>query len=824
MAAINPDPIENEVRGIVLAVQEMMPSHPDGWVPWRAVSRHLTGSAASVELYRAYAELPDYTHLFHQTPNVVKLSEAGIEFAAFHTSANLSEVQIVAASVRGYAALLKPLYLKVSHIAPVAKVSNKFVHAVFELEGDEPFSSETPVEYFSQAGWNTRGKTVGVDPATSVLYIAFENEILPAYLPGSIKIDRGYLLSILANKIGSLPEMPGLIAPMFLGGGAAGIGLADEDSGEVALGLAALPVPWTRLLWGPPGAGKTYALGRLIMELVQANPLGRILVVAPSNRAVDVAIEQLVAQLDHSALAHLVTERKILRFGYPRRTHIVERSELLGPEQLDALTRKVRTLAAQITKAEAEQVQVADLAVMRAELLGVQEEVKDAVAAHIQQCTVVGTTATLAYMPASPIGQMQWDTVLVDEATMVTPAMCVWLASLATQRLLLAGDPRQLGPVFEGFVDAASESYEWMGRDIFAKSGVSSGTGEHHEIAEADTRLARITSQRRCAPQIWERIESLYPSVINLADDTRFESLAMLGPCAGQAVAVLDTSGKCCRVKGSWQNEFSADLALEIATTIASDAGGIISVAIITPYRSQVRLLGQRVTQERKGERVAGALVIDIGTVHQFQGSDSDVVVFDMVDGRGRSNLGALLRGDTGMRLVNVAISRAKGKLVVLADRDWCRSAFQRMDNPLLWDLLMEREAEEVCAVEPALPLVAHSGSASVESPIEAALYTAMLNVTELSTVVPQFIIRDESGTPVSRADFAFPEFKYAVFCDGKQWHVRVDRWQRDWRQRNRLTELGWRFTVFTGSDVVRSPSQCAAQVLNTLRKLKRGG
>ena len=817
MAAINPDE-ENEARRLVLAVQELMPRHQNGWVPWRAVARHLDGAEANVELYRAYAEMPNYIHLFGQTVSVVRLSEAGFQFAALLTPANLSEVQIVAESVRGYAALLEPLYLNVSHIAPVARVSNKFVHAVFDLEGDEPFSSETPVEYYSQSGWNTRGKLVGVDPVTSVIYIAFENEILPAYLPGRIKIDRGFLLSILANRIAALPVMPALIAPMFLGGDAAGIGVADEDSGEVALGLAALPVPWMRLLWGPPGAGKTYALGRLIVELVQANPLGRILVVAPSNRAVDVAIEQLVAQLDHSALDYLVTERKILRFGYPRRTRIVERPELLGPEQLDALNRKVRSLAAQITNAEAEQVQVADLAVMRAELLGVQEEVKDAVAAHILQCAVVGTTATLAFMPTSPIGQLQWDTVLVDEATMVTPAMCVWLASLATQRLLLAGDPRQLGPVFDNFADRAARFCEWMGRDIFAKSGVSSGIGEHHEINVLDSRLARITSQRRCAPQIWERVESLYPSVNNLADDTRFEELARLGPCAGQAIAVLDTSGQCCPVKGSWQNEASADLAWEVATTIASDAGGIISVAIITPYRSQVRLLGQRVTQERKGERVGGALVIDIGTVHQFQGSDSDVVVFDMVDGRWRPDLGALLRGDTGMRLVNVAISRAKGKLVVLADRKWCRSAFKRMDNPLLWDLLMCRKAVEVCAVEPALPLVAQGGNAFVESPIEAALYAAMLNLTELSTVVPQFIIRDEGGNPVSRADFAFPEFKYAVYCDGKQWHVREDRWQRDWRQRNRLTELGWRFTVFTGSDVLQNPVECAAQVLNTLR------
>ncbi|MCI0612176.1 DUF559 domain-containing protein, partial [bacterium] len=72
---------------------------------------------------------------------------------------------------------------------------------------------------------------------------------------------------------------------------------------------------------------------------------------------------------------------------------------------------------------------------------------------------------------------------------------------------------------------------------------------------------------------------------------------------------------------------------------------------------------------------------------------------------------------------------------------------------------------------------------------------------------------------PVSRADFAFPEIKYAVYCDGKQWHLKEDRWQRDLRQRNKLTELGWIFLVFTGSEIYRNADECAAQVLKTYRK-----
>ena len=86
----------------------------------------------------------------------------------------------------------------------------------------------------------------------------------------------------------------------------------------------------------------------------------------------------------------------------------------------------------------------------------------------------------------------------------------------------------------------------------------------------------------------------------------------------------------------------------------------------------------------------------------------------------------------------------------------------------------------------------------------------------KLSTVRAQFVIRDATGQPVSRADFAFAELKYAVYCDGRQWHLREDRWEHDLRQRNKLAELGWTFSVFTGREINRNAHTCAAQVLET--------
>jgi very-short-patch-repair endonuclease len=91
-----------------------------------------------------------------------------------------------------------------------------------------------------------------------------------------------------------------------------------------------------------------------------------------------------------------------------------------------------------------------------------------------------------------------------------------------------------------------------------------------------------------------------------------------------------------------------------------------------------------------------------------------------------------------------------------------------------------------------------------------------MLEHAELKAVEPQFEIRDDNERLVSRADFAFPQIKYAVYCDGRQWHLRQARWQRDLRQRNDLTALGWAFSVFTGRQINRDARECAAQVLKT--------
>lgn len=822
-----------EIEKLVVTIRELMRQAPNGWVSWPQVASRFKGSIEFVDLVCGLANLPQWRHLFAMTRTVVKLTDEGLALANGVCPPSLTEMQRIASAVVHYAGRLDPIRLRVDKVSRVAKVGNKVVQAVHVDLAEDTLPSDTPVLLRSNGVAPTRGKIVGQEPDGSVVYVAFDTEIFPEHLPAELRIDRGFLLTLLANQIEPLPSIPERMKPI-LSSKADGLLIANNDSLDVGTSLASLPAPWTRLLWGPPGAGKTFALAHLVASLLKADPRRTILLVAPSNRAVDVALEQIVARLVAAGLGNLIQDRKVLRFGYPRRSQIIERAELLGPIELDGLNKEVGRIARLIEKAGKEEKTDVEIALLRTEFLAAQEAVKTAVAEHVKKAAVVATTTTLAYLPTSPVSCQQWDTVLVDEITMVTPAMCTFLASQAQHRFLLAGDPRQLGPVYESGDGETPEDFEWMGRDIFDKSGVSSGVGEDRRIRTDDCRLARITSQRRCASGIWGRVKHLYPEIADATNHAAIQSLIQLLPSPGESVVCLDTSGvqaKCERYKGSWQNPLSAELAMDVAMTIAAESPNPISIAIITPYRAQVRLLRQFLREERKAEITPYARnEIEAGTVHQFQGSDADVVIFDVVDGKGRQKPGKLLRSDDGIRLVNVAITRAKGKLVVIADKEWCKTALIHNHNALLGELILGKRPSTTIPVyerkrqDAFQPGASHAAKPSperdkTESPIERGLFEAMAKHPMLATVECQYRIRDRSGTIISRADFAFAEIKYAVYCDGRQWHLREDRWELDLRQRNKLTETGWIFSVFTGRQINKNADACAMQIAETYMK-----
>ncbi|PKO03592.1 MAG: hypothetical protein CVU43_01715 [Chloroflexi bacterium HGW-Chloroflexi-5] len=819
---------------LIRTIYKLMKSSENDWVSWESVSKEIDGHNGKSELYSALADIEDYRFYFvkHKEKNVI-LSEIGIRYVQSLPIQQQSEMQIIKQAIISYSRSLNPISIKINSILKVTKVEKKYVYAISCELSDETIPTETPVEIISDdRSSRVQGRIVGQDTINSIIFVSLDCHIFEDILPAHLKLDRGFLLSKLAEKFDRIELFPNHIESLFLNptDNNKKLVIYSTDSKIVADQLNALPIPWSRVLWGPPGAGKTFALGRLVIDQLTTNKDSRILIVAPSNRAADNALIQILNQIkesDDDFLNSLFRDRKILRFGYPRKKEILENSELLGPEELDVLNQKVRDTAESISIAERENKTDDEISIIRAKLLAFQEEVKNAVNIHINESQVIVTSVTLAYVTETIATFQNWDLVIVDEVTMVPASMCTFLASLSKYRLLLAGDPRQLGPVFERSKYTTETMFEWMGRDIFDKTGISRGQGVERKIDTTDSRLAIISSQRRCSSGIWNKVQHLYQGITNLVDQSKYRSIIQLPPKPEEIVLMdysnpdknieSDTFSGCKNYSKSWQNLYTADLAIEVALSIAAEAKEKISIAIISPYRAQVKLLRQRIRTELQAKSTPyDNYNIESGTVHQFQGSDADIVIFDLVDGYGRNQLGKLLKNDEGLRLVNVALTRAKAKFILIADKVWCAKAIIREDNPILWDLIFRLNDSEQIPVSPP-----KNQNVLVESPIEDKLLKSMMSIPQLKGVVCQHTIFNKSSI-VSRADFAFPELKYAIYCDGKQWHLVQNQWQRDHRQRNKLIELGWVFSVFSGNDINNNVENCASQVLNTYRSLLR--
>ncbi|RKO85155.1 AAA domain-containing protein, partial [Blyttiomyces helicus] len=102
------------------------------------------------------------------------------------------------------------------------------------------------------------------------------------------------------------------------------------------------------------------------------------------------------------------------------------------------------------------------------------------------------------------------------------------------------------------------------------------------------------------------------------------------------------------------QNEVEVELVFQTIETLIASGVDEAALGIISPYRSQLRLIETRF-KHRPG--------IEILTVDRFQGRDKDCVVASLVRSNGKQKIGELLRD---WRRINVAFTRAKRKLIVI--------------------------------------------------------------------------------------------------------------------------------------------------------------
>lgn len=445
------------------------------------------------------------------------------------------------------------------------------------------------------------------------------------------------------------------------------------------------------LVWGPPGTGKTATLALIARMLLDAGE--RVLVLAHANVAVDqalLAIASVLPDVDHGAL----------RLGIPRLPELAARGDLTTE---GILARERPELMADLRAARDERDHLARrlgenpnhgpaLQAARRRVRELELARRSAEAALLADARLVAATLSRLALDDRLFG---WDpdTVLLDEVGTVGIAPALMAGLAARKRLVAFGDFRQLAPVVLAETGPAAQ---WLHRDAFDSTGArdAADSGSEHPL------MTMLDTQYRMVDEIAGPVSALaYGGRLRTVASTSAKRVAGARPRPGARAMLYDTS-----TLGAWAlrdeavapgsraNPLSALAAISLAAQAAADGA---SVAIVTPYRTQALLLGSALRDlEQAG--------VDAATVHRFQGSERDVVVVDLVDAPPLDRVSRLTgaHDDATRRLVNVALSRARGKVVVLADVPFFR-ANSPAGSPVLQVFALLAEHGEVCSLAP---------------------------------------------------------------------------------------------------------------------------
>ena len=393
---------------------------------------------------------------------------------------------------------------------------------------------------------------------------------------------------------------------------------------------------------GPPGTGKTTTLVEAIYETLRRE--NQVLVCAQSNMAVDWISEKLVDRGINVLRIGNPTKvnDKMLSFTYERRFE----SHPDYP-QLWAIRKTIRQLRANRKRGDnsfhqkMERLKEREIELelrIRNQLFG---------EARVIASTLVGSANRL-------LDGMKFGTLFIDEAAQALEAAC-WIPIRRATRVILAGDHCQLPPTI---------------KSIAAMKGGLDKTLMQRIVERKPEAVTLLKMQYRMNEDIM-RFSSdwFYNGQVEAAPMVKYRGILDLD----KAIEWKDTSGDASHEEFVGDNfgRINKEEAQLTLLTLAEYFVRIgrqriiderIDVGIISPYRAQVQYLRHLIkkTDFFKPFRK----IIAVNTVDGFQGQERDIIVVSMVRSNEDGQIGFL----RDLRRMNVAITRARMKLLILGD------------------------------------------------------------------------------------------------------------------------------------------------------------
>lgn len=390
-----------------------------------------------------------------------------------------------------------------------------------------------------------------------------------------------------------------------------------------------------KIIHGPPGTGKTKTLVAAIQLLIADGK--KVLVAAPTNAAADHITQQL--KLSGNAVlrygnSYKINDRVINEtIGFKILHHpemaVVNRLSKEAEVVLKKIQRYVRNFGKE-EQAERRQLKF-ELRELRKDIRSIERNIKKNI---LEKSTII--CGTLIGLQHDDIVDLKFDTLVVDEAGQaLEPA--IWSLAQQVNQLILAGDPYQLPPT------------------LFSNESIKLGLAVSliEKGIELNQPTSLLTTQYRMNDRIMQFSNLKFYNGL-LKSDNACANLKLANDNY-EAVEFIDTAGCGMDEQKDENGGISNSGEIEIVRKRITELGEIDGqIGVISPYRNQIIQL-QNNLPEFSGE---------IQTIDSFQGQERDSIVLSLVRSNPSGEIGFL----KDYRRMNVAITRAKRKLIIVGD------------------------------------------------------------------------------------------------------------------------------------------------------------
>ena len=398
------------------------------------------------------------------------------------------------------------------------------------------------------------------------------------------------------------------------------------------------------IVHGPPGTGKTTTLVEAIYETLHRE--NQVLVCAQSNMAVDWISEKLV---DRGV--------PVLRVGNPTRVNdkmlsfTYERRFESHPDypQLWSIRKAIRDLYSQNRKGANRESIRQKINSLKDRATELEIRINEALfsEARVIACTLVSSANRI-------LTGMKFGTLFIDEAAQALEAAC-WIAIHKADRVILAGDHCQLPPTI---------------KCIEAMRGGLDETLMQKIVCNKPETVSLLKTQYRMNDEIMRfSSEWFYHGELNSAPEVKYRSILDFDT----PIVWINTENMDCNEEFVGEsfgriNKAEAMLCIEELKKYINKIGKErllderIDFGVISPYKAQVQYLRQLVKKDAFFKPFRSLMTIN--TVDGFQGQERDVILISLVRANEDGQIGFL----NDLRRMNVAITRARMKLIILGD------------------------------------------------------------------------------------------------------------------------------------------------------------